>query len=217
MHLFEWDDLMRDLVVVLGIVLLVYVSLNITPITFETIASGQAAGDINAYIQGKVPLSALVAHYLVPMKEIFTVISMVFLAGIIWIVLRGIAVHHKEHEQFAPIPVAEAAAKALAVEWQVILDHVNSENPAEWKLAILEADNMLDELLEEQGYFGESVADKLKAMSPSRISSYEGLWEAHKLRNQIAHGGAIDMDLSKKIARDAIAKFESAFRDLGYL
>ncbi len=76
---------------------------------------------------------------------------------------------------------------------------------------------MLDEILEDQGYVGETVAEKLKLMTPSRIGSYDDVWDAHKVRNQIAHGGAIDMELTKKTARDTIAKFENAFKDLGYL
>jgi hypothetical protein len=54
-------------------------------------------------------------------------------------------------------------------------------------------------------------------MSRTKIASYDDVWEAHKLRNQIAHGGAIDMDLTKKMARDAVTKFGNAFKDLGYL
>ena len=68
-----------------------------------------------------------------------------------------------------------------------------------------------------QGYLGETLADKLKALGSSRIASYNELWEAHKLRNQIAHGGAIDMELTKKMAKDAVAQFGNAFKEMGYL
>jgi len=54
-------------------------------------------------------------------------------------------------------------------------------------------------------------------MSRTKIASYDDIWEAHKVRNEIAHGGAIEMDLSKKMARDIIAKFGNAFKELGYL
>ena len=150
-------------------------------------------------------------------EGLLAVLSLVFFAGIIWIGLRAGDVHHKIRNQYKPLPVEEVEAKGLMVQWQVVLDHVDSENPAEWKLAILEADNMLDEILEDQGYFGETVAEKLKAMTPSRIVSYDDVWDAHKVRNQIAHGGAIDMELTKKTARDTVTKFGNAFKDLGYL
>ena len=103
------------------------------------------------------------------------------------------------------------------VQWQVVLNHLNAETPAEWKLAILEADNMLDEILEAEGYRGESIGDRLKAMDPGSLRSYSDVWEAHKVRNRIAHEGAATMDFSKKEARDTIGKFEKVFKELGYI
>lgn len=214
---FTWDEIMRDLAVLAAIFLLVYISNNVTPINIESVTSGQVFVDVKNFIFGKISFEALLAQYLVPLENIFGTIAIVFVAGIFWVTLRAMAVHHKEHEAYAPIHLEETVAKEFAVEWQVVLGHVNSENPAEWKIAILEADNMLDGVLDEEGYVGDTVADKLKAMSPSRIASYNDLWEAHKVRNEIAHGGAIEMDLSKKMARDTVARFENAFRDLGYL
>ena len=92
-----------------------------------------------------------------------------------------------------------------------------SESPAEWKLAILEADNMLDSILESEGYRGESIGEKLKVVDPGDLASYNDAWEAHKVRNQIAHEGAATMDFSKKMARDTITKFEKVFKELGYI
>lgn len=213
---FTWDEVMRDLVLAGLFVLLWYVSEHITPITLDTVSSGEAVANISSYAKAQVNLAPLV-NFVVALRPFLGLLGVVLLAGIFFAKIKGNEVHHHEHEQYAPIPVAETIAKAKATQWQFVLDHVNSENPAEWKLAILEADNMLDEILEEEGYAGETVAEKLKTMSPGRIASYEELWEAHKVRNQIAHGGAIDMDLSKKLARDTVARFGNAFKDLGYI
>lgn len=214
---FTWDELTRDLAILAGIGLLMYISAHITPINVDSVTSGNAFSDISAFLQGKIISVTTVQEFFTGIQGLLTVLSLVLFAGIIWIGLRAGDLHHKVHSQYAPIPVEEVEAKGIMVEWQVVLNHINSENPAEWKLAILEADNMLDEILEDQGYVGETVAEKLKVMTPSRIASYEDIWDAHKVRNQIAHGGAIDMELTKKMARDTIAKFENAFKDLGYL
>ena len=210
-------NLGRDIAIIAVVVLLVYISNNITSLSSENIYSGKAGSDIWSFLMGTVPLQAFLEQYLFPLKNFLVVVSMIFLAGIFWIALRMRAVHHKEHELFKAIPLEEVTAKEKMTQWQVVLNHINSENPAEWKIAILEADNMLDEILEEQGYVGDTVADKLKAMSRTRIASYDEVWEAHKVRNEIAHGGAVDMDLSKKLAHDTIARFGNAFRDLGYI
>jgi hypothetical protein len=98
-----------------------------------------------------------------------------------------------------------------------VLNHANAENPAEWKIAILEADNMLDQILEAEGCRGDSVGEKLKAMDPTDLLSYSDAWEAHKVRNQIAHESAVTMNLSKKTIRETIGKFEKVFKEFGYI
>lgn len=214
------DTLFRDVGIVLGIALLLYVTTNITPINVDTVSSGEAPTALVAYIatifSGKVDLASVKTFFL-SLKDFLAVISVVFLGGIFWAMIKGGEVHHHEHEKYKAIVDEETTTNEKEIQWQVILDHVNGDNPAEWKIAILEADNILDEVLEDMGYVGDTVADKLKAMSRTKIASYDALWDAHKLRNEIAHGGAVDMDLSKKMARDAVAKFENAFKELGYL
>lgn len=214
--MFTWDEAMRDLMVLLGIGVLIYISTHVTPITVESVSSGDAF--INLFGIGKVKVvDFLNGNFFTELRPVLGTLGVVFLAGIFFSIIKAIEVHHEEHEKYAPIPVEEITAKEKMTQWQIVLDHINSESPAEWKLAILEADNMLDEILSDQGYQGETIAEKMKTMDPNRIASFEQLWEAHKLRNEIAHGGALDMELTQKQARDTITKFGNAFRDLGYI
>lgn len=210
------DTMILDAVVVFSVAFLIYISAHITPVTFSTVLSGEAPAAVVAYVFGNVDVTA-VQSFFIPVQNILGVIAIIFLAGIFWTTIKINEIHHAEHVKYKPIPIKETEAKGRMIQWKVVLEHITSENPAEWKLAILEADNMLDEILEEQGYLGDTLADKLKAMSPTRITAYNDLWEAHKLRNQIAHGGAMEMDLTKKMARDAVANFGNAFKELGAL
>ena len=210
------DTIMRDTAVVIGLILFMYVSINITPISIETIISGEVPSNLLSFFGIDMRIAAAQSFFL-SLQNFLGVLAVTFLAGIFWTTIKIREIHHAQHEKYEPIPVGEITAKEKMTQWQVILEHINSESPAEWKLAILEADNMLDEILEDQGYLGETLADKLKALGSSRIASYNELWEAHKLRNQIAHGGAIDMELTKKMAKDAVAQFGNAFKELGYL
>lgn len=210
------DTMILDVVVVLGAVLVLYVSAHITPITLDTVLSGEAPSILLSYIFGNINVAAI-QNFVLPFQNFLGVLGIVFLGGIFWLTIKINELHHSEHVKYEPIPLEEVVAKGMATQWKVVLEHITSENPAEWKLAILEADNMLDEILEDQGYTGDTLADKLKAISPTKMTSYNEVWEAHKLRNQIAHGGAIDMDLTKKMARDAVANFGNAFKELGYL
>ena len=210
------DNTIRNIAIIFGVAGLIYVTTNITPITIVTVFSGSAPIAILSFFVGDIDVTGI-QNFLVSIRTTLIILSVLFLVGIFWASIKIREIHHHEHEKYAPIPLEEDAAREKSIQWHIVLDHVNSESPAEWKIAILEADNILDEILEDLGYVGETVAEKLKTMSRTKIASYDNIWEAHKVRNQIAHGGAIEMDLTKKMARDTIAKFENAFRELGYL
>lgn len=210
------DTAIRDIVIVLSIVLIFYVSTNITPISVDSIISGKAPTAVLAHYFDKVDLMPI-QNFFIFLQNLLTVFGLLFFAGSVWATLKIREIHHAEHEKYAPVHVEEVTAQGKMIQWKVILEHATSESPAEWKLAILEADNMLDEILEDMGYEGDTLAEKLKKMSPNKIASYNDIWDAHKLRNEIAHGGAIDMELTKKSARDTVAKFGNAFKELGYL
>lgn len=63
---------------------------------------------------------------------------------------------------------------------------------------VLEADKVLDLALRELGYEG-SVADKLKKAGP-RIKNLQAVWDAHKLRNTLAHetGAHVNIDAATR-------------------
>jgi len=96
--------------------------------------------------------------------------------------------------------------------WEKIQELINSDNDANWRQAIIEADIMLDELLLASGYHGESVGEKLKTVEPSDLLSLDSAWEAHKVRNRIAHDGA-SFELNEREARQTIGRFETVFRE----
>ncbi len=99
---------------------------------------------------------------------------------------------------------------------QDVLTHSTSENPNDWKLAIIEADIILDDSLKQKGYPGNSLGERLKNVSPQQLNSLQDAWEAHKVRNRIAHDGS-DFILTKRIAQDTIARYQRVFTELGVL
>jgi len=97
---------------------------------------------------------------------------------------------------------------------QEVFVHLDSDNPNDWKLAIIEADIMLDEILKERGYAGGSLGERLRSISPSQLNSLDDAWAAHKVRNQIAHGGA-DFVLTHRLAEETINRYRRVFTEFG--
>jgi hypothetical protein len=80
-------------------------------------------------------------------------------------------------------------------------------------LAIIEADIYLDKVLDQKSFYGDTLGDKLKQITPEKLPSVQIAWEAHKVRNRIAHDGA-DYVLTQPEARRTLSYFEITFRDL---
>ena len=98
--------------------------------------------------------------------------------------------------------------------WSEVERHVQSDRPNDWKLAIIEADIMLGEALETYGFAGSSIGEQLKSIPPTQMQTLQDAWDAHLIRNKIAHEGA-DFVLTQGAAREAIIKYERVFRELG--
>ncbi len=98
--------------------------------------------------------------------------------------------------------------------WQSVQTHLESTNPNDWKLAIIEADVLLERTLENAGYIGATIGDKLKNTSARSFTTIEDAWQAHRVRNQIAHGGA-DFVLTQKVAKETMVQYERVFVEFG--
>ena len=97
-------------------------------------------------------------------------------------------------------------------KWKIVEEHINSDDPNKWKLAILEADILLNELLESLNLPGEGIGEKLKNVEASDFDHIEEAWEAHKIRNAIAHQGS-DFLLTQRESKRVIKLYESVFRE----
>ncbi len=92
--------------------------------------------------------------------------------------------------------------------------HIVSDSPNDWKLAIIEADIVLDEALKKAGFGGVSLGERLRSVGPSQLVYLDDAWQAHKVRNQIAHGSA-DFVLTRRLAEDTIKQYKRVFAELG--
>lgn len=109
-----------------------------------------------------------------------------------------------------------APQKMVNKKWEKVLMHANSSNQSDWRLAIIEADILLDELLDVQGYRGDTMGDKLKSIEKSDFSTLDEAWEAHKIRNLIAHEGS-DFMLNERETRRIIGLYKKIFNEFKFI
>lgn len=92
--------------------------------------------------------------------------------------------------------------------------HINSNYKEEWKIGIIELDNILRDLLKDAGYVGETVADLLNYGASKGMKTVDLAWEAHKVRNRVVHEGT-KYDFSQEEAQKILRKYISSFEELG--
>ncbi len=142
--------------------------------------------------------------------SIFLVPLLLF--GIVYALVRVWQLHREEHEKFEAEVRGVSREERGSKRWRNIVELTASDNPAEWRHGVMDADVMLDELLTERGYVGESLGEKLKAVPRGALNSLDDAWEAHKVRNEIAHAGS-DFILTQREARRVIDLYRSVFEE----
>jgi len=99
--------------------------------------------------------------------------------------------------------------------WQAILARLDSANEAEYKLAIMEADTMLADVLKRASITGENIEVQLDNVPSTIIPNIAVLKDAHNVRNTIVVNP--DFALSQQEARQTLEIYETAFRDFGWI
>lgn len=80
--------------------------------------------------------------------------------------------------------------------------------------AIMEADKLLDFVLEHKGVPGENIGERLKN-GKFLFRDIDTAWRAHKVRNQVVHD--LDIKVSAHQARQTLDLFKRTLKDLKVL
>lgn len=150
-------------------------------------------------------------------KIIAGIASALFVVGIayaVWRTQEVFAVLRGSHKIPVVATGAEPSQKNIMM-WEQMLSRASSDDENERKLAIISADSLIDKILGLSGYHGENLGERLKKIEPSELDSLNDIWEAHKVRNRIAHEP--DLHLSRDESIGALKRYEKVLKELRYL
>jgi len=159
--------------------------------------------------------SAFLAHLWLWIIVVGYALSVIGLFVIVYATMRLFELRKREAKYYGTLILAPEVSGGINPRWQHIESLIGGATASEWREAIIEADIMLDDVLMKQGYVGDGVGEKLKSIEPSDLNTLQDAWEAHKVRNQIAHEAVFD--LSETLARRTIAHYENVFREFKVL
>ncbi|MBU1146067.1 hypothetical protein KKD80_00775 [Patescibacteria group bacterium] len=135
---------------------------------------------------------------------LLAVIAFIFL---IYRAYKGIATFFKSREY-------DLDKQGIKKRWQEIEKMLDQPGEMNYKLAVMEADKLLDYVLKSMSMSGKDMGERIRFAS-FRFNRLKKVWWAHVLRNQLVHEATFSLNHST--AKRAIKTFERALRELGAL
>ena len=109
-------------------------------------------------------------------------------------------------------PRKDLDRKYFQAKWRDLQKGLNKQET--WPLAVISADNLLDEALRKRKFKGKTMGERLVS-AQRNLSNNDGIWFAHKLRNRLVH--ETNVKLVQKDVKKALIEFRQALRDVGAL
>jgi hypothetical protein len=198
--------------IIIGIIILALI-----PVIYEAIA-----GAVRPYINAYYPIIFSIGQHAFGWIIGITIpISVLLLIGIVTAVEGTKHVRRKEallydiHVEMAYDDNAKGDPE-LSKKWATVMNHADSPNASDWRQAIIEADIILGEILTRMGYQGQSIGEQMTGISKGDFHTIDEAWEAHKIRNQIAHEGS-DFALSQHEAKRVVGLYRKVFEEFFYI
>ena len=151
-----------------------------------------------------------------------SLLSLLFLVLIVYVRISTVQVEHhgfhvKEERELA---IRQLRDKNMSPEsqpknarWEVVAELASSSNDSDWRRAILEADILLQALLTDRGYTGDTLSEQLKR---AQFTTIDLAWEAHRMRNAIAHLGEA-FPLTERDVRATVDLYRRVFEEFDYI
>ena len=104
--------------------------------------------------------------------------------------------------------------KFIKKRWSSIEDLLSYGKEMNYKLAIIEADKLLDYVLKEMHFNGETLADRLK-LATFKYPKLRAVWWAHKVRNHVVHD--VKYIVKPNETKKVVSLFKKALKELNAL
>ncbi|MEK7624386.1 MAG: hypothetical protein AAB404_01515 [Patescibacteria group bacterium] len=146
-------------------------------------------------------------------KLVSLIISGLLLWGIIYFMIKSTFVNMKI-EQWMDLGMGSLGdlTKYRSIKgWASVQKKLRLGDEANLKLAITEADKILDELLKVSGYVGKNMNERLKQLDPSKLSNLSDVWSAHKVCQRVILEK--DFQINKQEAELIINIYKKSFQE----
>ncbi|MEK7654333.1 MAG: hypothetical protein AAB345_03600 [Patescibacteria group bacterium] len=164
-------------------------------------------------------IRAGIGDFLAPNLYIFEILSLIISGVLIWGIFYTATQSNffvKRIEEWMDwLGWGDVGKMRQLSAWKKILRRMRKESSSEWKIAIIEADRLMDDLIRVSGLRALTSDDRYKQLGPEDMPNLVELLEAHQIRNRCAQDP--DFQLSKEEAIRALRIFKKSLQEFGLL
>lgn len=158
------------------------------------------------------------------LKIIFVILIVALIAAIIWLWKKSLPLRPKltPFQTLNLLKVMKVTdgryrqiikhREKIKKKWTKLMEKIKTNDERDLRLAIIEADSLVDEILKEHNHPGSDMGERLKSIHPSEIDNLNDLWQAHKIRNRLAH--ETDFHLPLEEAKKIIGIYHKTMEEL---
>jgi hypothetical protein len=142
-------------------------------------------------------------------KALLGIYMAVLLADIILLLIqRGVTNVFREGFTVGMNVPAELTVrkKKTRLRWEALKKHLDSQEEKEFKIAIIEADEMIGDLVKRMGYQGENLGEIFQNVPETQIESIAKVKKAHETKNRIIHDE--NFSVSLELAKETLGYYE---------
>ena len=103
----------------------------------------------------------------------------------------------------------------MVKRWLAVKKAMASDDPANWRAAIMNADSMLDEVVAKLGYRGNTLDERLQNTVPYQFPSLENAWRAHQISDFLKQDSSYP--LTREVAEQTIRIYRTIFQETGII
>ncbi len=146
----------------------------------------------------------------------FQQVGIFLLEGVLFIIafIFVVVLFRKIYRHLRKPELIGYSLKNIQLRWEEVEKLIEQKTEMSYKLAIIEADKLLDHVLKALGFPGEDMGQRLHAAC-YKHEKLRRVWFAHKMRNQLVHESSFHLTYWQ--AKDATKAYRTAMRDLNVL
>lgn len=153
------------------------------------------------------------SYFLMTIKAILGVYTVIlFIDFVLLMMSRGLRGNIRTMVQGMDIPKINKSK--LLKQWELIEKRLSSDVESQYKVAIIEADKLVEGILGNMGYAGKNMKEKLEKIQPGQIENFEELTRTHEIRNHIVYDA--DFRVNKEVAKEALVVYKQFLREIEF-